>query len=64
MKSANELLITQLNERKASGLLRETKCVDDLIDFCSNDYLGLARNRELGEAMAKNYAAWLSQQPL
>ncbi len=64
MKSANELLITQLNERKASGLLRETKCVNDLVDFCSNDYLGLARNRELGEAMAKNYSVWLGQQPL
>ena len=44
MKSANELLITQLNERKAAGLLRETKRVDDLIDFCSNDYLGLAQH--------------------
>lgn len=64
MKSANELLITQLNERKASGLLRETKCVEDLIDFCSNDYLGLARNRELGETMAKNYCEWLGQQSL
>lgn len=63
MKSANELLITQLNERKAAGLLRETKRVDDLIDFCSNDYLGFARNRELSIALATDFSEWMSRQP-
>jgi 8-amino-7-oxononanoate synthase len=63
MKSANELLITQLNERKAAGLLRETKSVDALIDFCSNDYLGLARSQALTQAMAQDFAAWVDQQP-
>ncbi|MEY3647005.1 MAG: hypothetical protein RL127_1713 [Bacteroidota bacterium] len=62
MKSANELLITQLNERKAAGLLRETKRVDDLIDFCSNDYLGLARNQELAAVMAKDFSTWKQKQ--
>lgn len=62
MKSANELLITQLNERKAAGLLRETKRIDDLIDFCSNDYLGLARSRELRDTVAKNFTEWLGHQ--
>lgn len=63
MKSANELLITQLNERKAAGLLRETKRVDALIDFCSNDYLGLARSQALTQALAQDFAGWVSQQP-
>lgn len=64
MKSANELLITQLNDRKAAGLLRETKRVDDLIDFCSNDYLGLARNQELATVMAKDFSKWAQTQAM
>jgi 8-amino-7-oxononanoate synthase len=43
--------------------LRETKRVDDLIDFCSNDYLGLARNRELSLALATDFSEWISRQP-
>jgi 8-amino-7-oxononanoate synthase len=36
-------LIHKLNERKEEGTLRSLSCFDGMIDFCSNDYLGLSR---------------------
>jgi 8-amino-7-oxononanoate synthase len=38
-----------LDERKEKNLLRELKPTVGLIDFCSNDYLGLARSEALFE---------------
>ena len=35
---------TNLNDRASSGLLRELPIEKQMIDFASNDYLGLARN--------------------
>jgi 8-amino-7-oxononanoate synthase len=40
-------LKTELENQKAKNLLRELKTSAGLIDFCSNDYLGLARSEEL-----------------
>ena len=46
-----ENLIARLSKRNDAGLLRVLKSGDDLIDFCSNDYLGLARQQEIYEAV-------------
>jgi 8-amino-7-oxononanoate synthase len=40
-------LKAQLDDKKAKGLLRQLIAVDNKIDFCSNDYLGFASNKEL-----------------
>lgn len=42
-----------LQDRKTKNLFRELKTTDGLIDFCSNDYLGLARSQELFERIHK-----------
>lgn len=46
-----ENLIARLSKRKDAGLLRVLKLGDDLIDFCSNDYLGLACQQEIYDAV-------------
>lgn len=53
MKDASlpENLIARLSKRTDAGLLRVLKLGDDLIDFCSNDYLGLARQQEIHDAV-------------
>jgi len=45
MDSLQELL----NKKKEGNALRRLKTVEGLIDFCSNDYLGLANSKELFE---------------
>lgn len=42
-----------LDEKKESNSLRELKPRQQLIDFCSNDYLGLARSQELFYAIQR-----------
>ncbi len=42
----------KLEERQQKGLLRTLSSENGLIDFLSNDYLGLARNQELGDRIA------------
>jgi 8-amino-7-oxononanoate synthase len=42
--SANDYLKNKLDERKAAGIYRSLKPENDLVDFCSNDYLGFARS--------------------
>ncbi|GHA79551.1 aminotransferase class I/II-fold pyridoxal phosphate-dependent enzyme [Pontibacter akesuensis] len=39
----------KLTERKEQGNLRALKTTSGLVDFCSNDYLGLARSERLRE---------------
>lgn len=48
IKSHQQILVDQLLARQQNGLIRSLSVVDKLIDFCSNDYLGLARNQSLG----------------
>lgn len=49
MNSAEYLIKKKLDERKANGTYRSLKIEGDLIDFCSNDYLGFARSARLKE---------------
>lgn len=49
----DEWLSAKLSRRKDDGLLRALPPHVDLIDFTSNDYLGLARNSELREAILR-----------
>lgn len=49
MNSAEDLIKKKLDERKANGTYRSLKADGDLIDFCSNDYLGFARSAQLKE---------------
>ncbi len=41
--SIDEFLSNSLQKREQAGLLRQLTCNEGLIDFCSNDYLGLAQ---------------------
>ncbi len=59
---ANNLLINALSERKDAGLLRSLTTIDGLIDFCSNDYLGLAKNKTLADEISAVIAIWQGQQ--
>lgn len=47
MQPVFRTLCDRLATRQRSGLLRQLRMVDNLIDFCSNDYLGFARSPEL-----------------
>ena len=55
-----ENLIARLSKRNDAGLLRVLKLGDELIDFCSNDYLGLARQQEIYDAVQReiDYASF------
>ncbi|MCU7548106.1 8-amino-7-oxononanoate synthase [Chitinophagaceae bacterium LB-8] len=43
----DEYLSQSLQKREQEGLLRQLACNEGLIDFCSNDYLGLAQSNLL-----------------
>jgi len=47
--TSGEMLESRLESREKEGLLRSLRSNEDLIDFCSNDYLGFARDFESGE---------------
>lgn len=44
MASANQYLQKKLDERRSSGAYRTLKPENNLVDFCSNDYLGFAHS--------------------
>lgn len=44
MDSAEKFIREKLNERRSNGTYRTLKPESDLVDFCSNDYLGFARS--------------------
>ncbi|RAK02115.1 8-amino-7-oxononanoate synthase [Larkinella arboricola] len=60
MIKADNTIQTLLDKRRSAGLLRSLKKPTDLIDFCSNDYLGLARSpivrQQIGQAVAHHPA--------
>jgi 8-amino-7-oxononanoate synthase len=56
MSSFDSALAARLSKRKADGLFRTLKVSQHLIDFCSNDYLGLARSPELRELISQSLA--------
>ena len=47
MTAAEIYIKKKLDERQSSGTYRTLKPENDLIDFCSNDYLGFARSVDL-----------------
>lgn len=47
MNTVNDIITEKLNERKAAGTFRALKPDGNLVDFCSNDYLGFARSEQL-----------------
>ena len=50
-QSITQTLADRLAIHTQSGLLRRLRTTDGLVDFCSNDYLGLARSLELKAAI-------------
>ncbi|MGN6638708.1 MAG: aminotransferase class I/II-fold pyridoxal phosphate-dependent enzyme [Mucilaginibacter sp.] len=57
MNSAEDLIKKKLDERKGNGTYRSLKIEGDLIDFCSNDYLGFARSARLKEMIQNEFKA-------
>lgn len=53
MDNAEQFLQQKLNERKEKNRLRELTYSKLPSDFCSNDYLGLARSKELKELIER-----------
>jgi 8-amino-7-oxononanoate synthase len=56
LNEAEKYITSKLDERKSAGLYRVLKPENNLIDFCSNDYLGFARSSELKERIEKEIA--------
>jgi 8-amino-7-oxononanoate synthase len=50
-QTISKALTDQLAARREAGLLRQLRTAHNLVDFCSNDYLGLARSPELRAAI-------------
>ena len=56
-KQVSTTLSARLADRRRAGLLRQLRTANNLIDFCSNDYLGFARSSELRSAIRRAEAA-------
>lgn len=52
MKPAEKFIKDKLDARRLDGSYRILKSENDLVDFCSNDYLGFARSAVLKELIA------------
>ena len=53
MSSVEKRLQIRLEQRQFNNYLRKLPNQQKLLDFCSNDYLGLARNQELHQRIAR-----------
>jgi 8-amino-7-oxononanoate synthase len=62
MSGLENHLAGKLNKRKENGLLRKLSNPKGLVDFCSNDYLGLAHSLDLSKTIEKklNTQQWLN----
>lgn len=56
MKKAHTFIKSKLDERHEAGNYRQLKQESGLVDFCSNDYLGLAHSAELKAAIDRELA--------
>ncbi|MGA0560440.1 aminotransferase class I/II-fold pyridoxal phosphate-dependent enzyme [Larkinella sp. VNQ87] len=57
MIKANNILHELLEKRRSAGLIRSLTKPAELLDFCSNDYLGLARSAALRQRIEQAVAA-------
>ena len=57
MNQAEKFIQNKLDQRKADGLYRALKTENNLIDFCSNDYLGFARQADLKKLITEEIKA-------
>ena len=48
MKTFDELMQLKLNDRFSKSNIRKLSITNELIDFSSNDYLGIALNNNTG----------------
>lgn len=53
MNAFDDHLSAKLRQRLDEGLFRQLRHPAGLVDFCSNDYLGLARSQELFHSISK-----------
>ncbi len=53
MSAFENRLKASLDKRKEQGLYRTLKAPNNLIDFCSNDYLGFSRSEELKQRISQ-----------
>jgi 8-amino-7-oxononanoate synthase len=58
LRSADTYIKSKLDERTSSGIYRVLKPESNLIDFCSNDYLGFARSSVLRESIASEISIY------
>ena len=56
MIRADTAVLELLEKRRSAGLLRSLKKPENLLDFCSNDYLGLARSATLRQTIERAVA--------
>ncbi|MES2287943.1 MAG: 8-amino-7-oxononanoate synthase [Bacteroidota bacterium] len=61
--SADNFLFNSIKKRQEQNALRKLVISGQLIDFCSNDYLGFARNRELLDSSELEISNLRSQIP-
>ena len=54
----DSFLLDRLQDREQTHSARELICPVGLIDFCSNDYLGLARSQELKNSITEELAQY------
>lgn len=52
-KNVNQYLQDKVNQRKEKNAFRVFKINEGLVDFCSNDYLGFAQDKEIANQLAQ-----------
>ncbi|MBT1704990.1 pyridoxal phosphate-dependent aminotransferase family protein [Fulvivirgaceae bacterium PWU20] len=57
MSNLDQYFFEKLRKRQEEGTLRKLSVEKTLIDFCSNDYLGLSRSQELWDFIEQKFRA-------